>query len=331
MSGRGVERVDGAQHRAAEAFQAFHAHRPAPLRRRRPFAGDLHEHRRDAAGVQRALFAERSAGRRGARAGRAALGAPGSDAELLGDRRARPCAAARAARSRGRRSTAPRTASARARAGEVAEHDRRVERRPRRAGRRGAAELASCDSSRAAPASPPLPPLVETSTIVRLVSRAANTRASSSSAAVPDSSAASPRAAASRCARITIGDGAGRAGRWRDDRAQRAFAVDRLRVEAIGVHREAAAGGAAERLRARLRDVARERFVAAAARAPLREVAREALQFGVRGRAFEGVGRERRGERQRARPERERGDRKREQEGHEGRSVEAPVEHAPRP
>ena len=60
-------------------------------------------------------------------------------------------------------------------------------------------------ASRAAPASPPLPPLVETSTIVRLVSRVENTLASSSSAAVADSSAVEPRAAASRCAKIRIG------------------------------------------------------------------------------------------------------------------------------
>src|SRR5439155_20784380 len=57
----------------------------------------------------------------------------------------------------------------------------------------------------AAPASPPLPPLVDTSTIVRWVSRAANTRASSSSAAVPDSSARALGPAASRWARIATG------------------------------------------------------------------------------------------------------------------------------
>ena len=55
-----------------------------------------------------------------------------------------------------------------------------------------------------APASPPLPPLVDTSVIVRLVSRPARTCASSSSAAVPDSCARDPGAAASRCASSTI-------------------------------------------------------------------------------------------------------------------------------
>ena len=64
---------------------------------------------------------------------------------------------------------------------------------------------ASTTAKTSAPAAPPLPPLVETSTIVRCVSRAANTRASSISAAVPDSSPSDPRAAASRWARITIG------------------------------------------------------------------------------------------------------------------------------
>ena len=74
--------------------------------------------------------------------------------------------------------------------------------------------LESSPASCAAPASPPLPPLVEASTIVRLVSREANTRASSSSAAVPDSSAIAPGAAASRWARITIGAALVEPGRW---------------------------------------------------------------------------------------------------------------------
>ncbi len=81
-----------------------------------------------------------------------------------------------------------------------------------------APRLASSPASCAAPASPPLPPLVEASTIVRLVSRAANTRASSSSAAVPDSSALDPGAAASRCARITIGAALVEPGRCAIDR-----------------------------------------------------------------------------------------------------------------
>ena len=57
----------------------------------------------------------------------------------------------------------------------------------------------------ATPASPPLPPLVEASTIVRLVARAENTRASSSSAAVADSDARAGPWEASRWATITIG------------------------------------------------------------------------------------------------------------------------------
>ncbi len=64
---------------------------------------------------------------------------------------------------------------------------------------------AACAANCAAPASPPEPPLVDTSTIGRCVSREANTRASSSSAAVPDSCATEPEAAASRWAMITIG------------------------------------------------------------------------------------------------------------------------------
>ena len=61
------------------------------------------------------------------------------------------------------------------------------------------------ESRDSAPASPPLPPLVETSTIVRWVSRVANTRASSSSEAVAESSPRAPAPAASRWATITIG------------------------------------------------------------------------------------------------------------------------------
>ena len=57
----------------------------------------------------------------------------------------------------------------------------------------------------AAPAAPPLPPLVETSVSVRRVWRGApKMRASSSSAAVPDSSASARLPAASRCATTTI-------------------------------------------------------------------------------------------------------------------------------
>ena len=63
----------------------------------------------------------------------------------------------------------------------------------------------SSPRSWATPALPPLPPLVEASTIVRWVSREANTRASSSSAAVEDSSAFAGPRAASRWATITIG------------------------------------------------------------------------------------------------------------------------------
>ncbi len=64
--------------------------------------------------------------------------------------------------------------------------------------------------------------------IVRLVSRSANTRASSSSAAVPDSSAAELRPAPSRCATIRIGAAPVEPARLRDHVCERALAVDRL-------------------------------------------------------------------------------------------------------
>ena len=106
-----------------------------------------------------------------------------------------------------------------------------------------------------------------------------------------------------------------------------AFAVDRLGAEVVGVHREAAAGRAAEPFELAGDVPAPAPRSPAAARAPLREARGQALQFGERGRAFERVGRERRGERQRAGAQREGGDREREQERHEGRAVQAPVEH----
>ncbi len=59
--------------------------------------------------------------------------------------------------------------------------------------------LTSCAAART-PAKPPLPPETDTSVIVFLSSRSANRRASSSRTAVPDSSAAAPSPAESRCA-----------------------------------------------------------------------------------------------------------------------------------
>ena len=61
------------------------------------------------------------------------------------------------------------------------------------------------DSAHArAPAAPPLPPEVETSTSVDDSSRTLNSRAISSSAAVPESSASAGEPSASRCASTTI-------------------------------------------------------------------------------------------------------------------------------
>ena len=103
----------------------------------------------------------------------------------------------------------------------------------------------------AAPASPPLPPLVDTRMIVRRVSRVANTRASSSSAAVPESSACAPRASG-----VAVGEdhdrrGIGRARALGDHRGT---ASVRRRSSGLGsgarANREAAAGRAAEAFRA---------------------------------------------------------------------------------
>ncbi len=94
-----------------------------------------------------------------------------------------------------------------------------------------------------------------------------------------------------------------------------------------GVHRETPAGGAPEPFE-RPRHMRRELLIAATAGAPIREACGQALQFGKRRRTFERFGGERRAESSRAGAQRERGDRQREQERHEGRSIQAPVEHA---
>ena len=129
---RRVEGVDGAQHAATEAFQAFGAHGLA--RRWPPFAADLDEHGGKPMGVERALLAHGERETQGGRAGRSRWGRPGPS-RAPGRSRRRPCAAAEAVRSRSRPRRARRRACAHARAGEVAEHDRRVERARRRVSR----------------------------------------------------------------------------------------------------------------------------------------------------------------------------------------------------
>ena len=113
----------------------------------------------------------------------------------------------------------PRAAHRRRR--QVAEHEHRV-------GARVALGQVPAPARRA-PAAPPLPPLVETSVSVRSVWRPPKTRASSSSAAVPDSSASAGLPAASRCATTTIpGPGRARAA-WRRRVSRSRVAVDRAR------------------------------------------------------------------------------------------------------
>ena len=217
--------------------------------------------------------------------------------------RSRPCAAALRARCR-KRPNRGSPAARPAHAGDVAEHDRRVDpgRRARRARWPIGRGFQTVRGEVGAPASPPLPPLVETSTIVRCVSRAANTRASSISAAVPDSSASEEDPTApcgrggrgSRSARTPT-----RARAPRDHGAQRPFPFARLRLEFVRGHLKAPMAGRAEPFQ-RLCDLLRERPIAGTTRAPARELGREALQFGERGRAFERV----RGRRRAQRPRR---------------------------
>ena len=228
------------------------------------------------------------------------------------------CAAAEAVQSRSHRSRERRRAAAHA------PRPRRRARSPHRTAR--ADPVFQVANSWAAPASPPVPPLVETSTIVRCVSRAANTRASSSSAAVAESSARAPLPAASRWAKMTIGLAPVEPGALRDHRRQRLLAVDRLRGEVPGVHLKAAARRPAQTAQ-RARDVCAERLIALAARATVRVGGGEARQFREGARAFESVRRERRMQRIWAPGEREGGDREGQHEGQKRRSVEATVEH----
>ena len=85
---------------------------------------------------------------------------------------------------------------------------------------------AALSANACAPALPPLPPEVETSTSVEDRSRTLNTRASSSSAAVPDSSASAGEPRASRWA-ITTMRRLESPGRTPDDRLELGLAVDR--------------------------------------------------------------------------------------------------------
>ncbi len=101
--------------------------------------------------------------------------------------------------------------------------------------------------------------------IVRCVSRAAKTRASSSSAAVPDSSAADPRALASRWAMITIGVPPLAPGALSDHRLERPLTVDRLRRKPPSPYLKAPVPGAAEPFQ-RVCHPRRERVIAASCR-----------------------------------------------------------------
>ncbi len=104
---------------------------------------------------------------------------------------------------------------------------------------------------------------------------------------------------------VAVGDDHDRRGVRRarslcDHRGERAFAVDRLAIEATSAHREAPAGRSAEAFELP-RDVRGHGFIALASGAPVGKFAGQALRFGERTSAVERVRRERRGERQRAR------------------------------
>ena len=79
------------------------------------------------------------------------------------------------------------------------------------------------------------------------------------------------------------------------------------------------------------RDVTGEAVLARAPRATVGEALREGLGFRERASAFERVGSERRGSRHRLAAQREGGDGQGEQERQEGRTVQAPVQHAGQP
>ena len=87
-----------------------------------------------------------------------------------------------------------------------------------------------------------------------------------------------------------------------DDGGERALAVDRLRLQMTGVHREAR-GGAATEATQRLCDVGGEGFIALTTRPALGKLGGEALQFGESARTVKRVRSERRGERVRRCPQ----------------------------
>ena len=137
-----------------------------------------------------------------------------------------------------------------------------------------------------------------------------------------------PRAAAaSRWATIAIGGSPVRAGPAGDDGGERARPSIVWAWNGVGGDREAASGGASEGAQFG-GDVGGQLAVAGAAGAAVGEARGEALQFGGRAGAVEGVGREVGGERRRAVGQREPGDREREQQRQEGGAIDSSVEHA---
>ncbi len=203
------------------------------------------------------------------------------------------------------------------RAGEIAEHDRRVER----------AAVASRELCRAGVAAAAAAGRDEDDRALRLARREHACELEQRRRA-RQFGARAVRAGARRIAVRDDHDRArvGRARALRDDRRERALAVDRLRRELARVYLKAAAGRAAEPAQRR-RDVSGQRLIAAAARRARGELARERVRFGECAGAFEGVRRERRAERAGAAGQRERGDRQREDEREERRSVQPAVEH----
>ena len=201
--GRRVERVHRAEHGAAEASRRVGA-RPRSRGGGPRSPADLHEHRRQPVGVRARPVRRRRAETRGARAGRARSGRPGSTPISLGDRAGDRALQLIGRACRSRPSRARRTACARA---------RRRGRRARSPRRRADARSARRRSpSRAGVAAAAAAGRDEHDRALRLA-RGEHARELEQRGGPRQLGRATRGAAASRWARITIGALAGRARR----------------------------------------------------------------------------------------------------------------------
>ena len=284
--GVGIERIDGAEHSAGEVLQAGRADGLA--RGGGQFAADLDEHRGDAVGDERALLAggegQREVGELGERGGSAGINSyltceRGGDGALK-----RAGSAAQGSRE----GHEERLVSGGA--GEVAEHERSVD-RPTGVG--GEIERAGVTAAAAAGGDD------DDGTCGLAGGEHARELEQRGGAREFGGGAAAGGVAMGE---EHDGAGAGDAGAPGDDGGERALAVDGLGLHMAGVDGKAGGARAAQPPQ-RLGDVGGEGLIALAARPALREAGGEALQLGEGGGPAEGIGRQGGGERASGRPQ----------------------------